>query len=501
MVSRYCPYLESNWGKQKIPFYLLTFIVACIIRLIPELVAYPIPIGSDVVHYYIPVVEDFETSWPKVFQQFPVYVSILYFLKIVTAFDTHLVVIAFAVVIFGFFSISLFFCTQRLLHLSKWQGVFLTLFVILQIALLRTAMNNHRDIFALSTMFFTISLIYREKGSNDIKWPSLMLAIVLTSATVCSDGMIGLVLVVTLVVYSVISKKKIVIACAFVAICFLAFAISLPDNPIRENIEANSNYFSQSTPPTRGSPQTPNLLPIFLTINGFLIPTGIIGFRVLKINLLKIPLLVCIPLTFSWIVLPDISSLVPHRWTVLFGIFFSIFAGYGIIHLANRLHSVKKEAAILCGVIAISAIFGFAYTSIPRDVSFIFFGSPDNQLRNFLGIAMQPDRDHINNLKSAISWINKNTEPDAIIVGSSLFRGWMQTYLADDRVFKFSSNSENIVLDVSNQHKDGYFIIRGENKYPKEIEHSTLDRVYSEDGFTVFRIKHNKDPNSYILDK
>ena len=492
MVSRYSPYLESNWGNQKIPFLLFTFSVACVIRLIPELVAYPIPIGSDVVHYYIPVLEDFETSWPKVFQQFPLYVSILYFLKIVTGFGSHSIVIAFAVVIFGVFSISLFFCTQRLFHFSKWQGVFLTLFVILQIALLRTAMNNHRDIFALSTMFFTFSLIYRENGSNDIKWPSLALAIVLTSATVCSDGMIGSLLVVTLVVYSVISKKKIVITCALVSICFLAFAISLPNNPIRENIEANSNYFSQSTLPSRGSSETLSLLLIFVTINGFLIPTGIIGFRVLKINLLKIPLLICIPLSFSWVVFPDIPTLVPHRWTVLFGIFFSIFTAYGIIHLANRLHSAKKKVAILCGIIAIYAIFGFAYTSIPRDISFIFYGSPENQLRNFLGIAMQPDRDHINNLRSAISWINKNTEPDAIIVGSSLFRGWMQTYLADDRVFKFSSNSENVVLDVSNQHKGGYFIIRGENKYPKEIEHSILDRVYSEDGFTVFRIKHNK---------
>ena len=71
------------------------------------------------------------------------------------------------------------------------------------------------------------------------------------------------------------------------------------------------------------------------------------------------------------------------------------------------------------------------------------YGAPENQLRNFFGIAMQPDREHINNLKSAISWINENTEPDAIIVGSSLFRGWMQTYLVDDRVFKFSLNLQD----------------------------------------------------------
>jgi hypothetical protein len=436
-------------------------------------------------------VEDFGTSWPKVFQQFPIYVSILHLIKIVTGLSSHITVITFAVVMFGVFSISLFFFTQRLLHLSKWQGVFITLFVILQIAVLRTAMNNHRDIFALSTMFFTISLIYRGKSRNGIKWPTFMTAVVLTAATVCSDGMIGLLLVVTLVVYSVITFKKIIIICALVAISFLAYAVSLQDNPIRENIEANSNYFSQSVP-SRGSYEPLNLLLIFVTLNGFLIPTGIIGFRILKNNLLTIPLLVCIPLSFSWLLFPDNPALVPHRWTVLLGIFLSIFAAYGIIHLASRLHSVKKQAAILSGVIAITVIFGFAYTTMPRDESFIYYGAPQNQLRIFFGIAMQPDREHNSNLRSAISWINENTESDAIIVGSSLFRGWMQTYLADDRVFKFSLNLEDPVLDVSNHHDNGYFIVSGENKYPKDIDNSLLNKVYSQDDFTVFRIKHNE---------
>ena len=470
----------------------MIFCVACIVRLIPELVAYPDPIGSDVVNYYIPVLEDFGASWPKVFQQFPIYVSILHLIKIVTGFTSHITVIIFAVVMFGVFSISLFFFTQRLLHLSKWQGVFITLFVILQIAVLRTAMNNHRDIFALSTMLFTISLIYREKGSNGIKWPTLMIAVILTAATVCSDGMIGLLLVVTLVVYSVITTKKKIIICALVAISFLAYAVSLQDNPIRENIEANSNYFSQSVPPIRVSYEPLNLLLIFVILNGFLIPTGIIGFRILKNNLLIIPLLVCIPLSFSWIVFPDNPALVPHRWTVIFGVFLSIFAAYGIIHLASRLHSVKKEVAILSGVIALTVIFGFAYTTMPRDESFIYYGAPENQLRIFFGIAMQPDREHNSNLKSAISWINENTESDAIIVGSSLFRGWMQIYLADDRVFKFSLNLEDLVLNVSNQDDNGYFILSGENKYPKDIDNSLLDKVYSDNDFTVFRIKHNE---------
>jgi hypothetical protein len=68
----------------------------------------------------------------------------------------------------------------------------------------------------------------------------------------------------------------------------------------------------------------------------------------------------------------------------------------------------------------------------------------------------------------------------------------MQIYLADDRVFKFSLNLEDLVLNVSNQDDNGYFILSGENKYPKDIDNSLLDKVYSDNDFTVFRIKHNE---------
>ena len=43
-------------------------------------------------------------------------------------------------------------------------------------------------------------------------------------------------------------------------------------------------------------------------------------------------------------------------------------------------------------------------------------------------------------MMSAISWINKNTQPNAIIIGEKDWRGFMELYLQDHRNFRFSDD-------------------------------------------------------------
>jgi hypothetical protein len=66
---------------------LVIFSVGCLIRSIPELLAYPYPIGYDVINYYIPVVTNFNMHWPLVAEQFPLYVLFLHFVNIVSGLD------------------------------------------------------------------------------------------------------------------------------------------------------------------------------------------------------------------------------------------------------------------------------------------------------------------------------------------------------------------------------------------------------------------------------
>ena len=58
---------------------MLVATLAIVLRLIPEILAYPHPIGYDVVNYYIPVVTYFNENWPAISDDFPLYVLILYF--------------------------------------------------------------------------------------------------------------------------------------------------------------------------------------------------------------------------------------------------------------------------------------------------------------------------------------------------------------------------------------------------------------------------------------
>ena len=57
---------------------VMVFALCITLRALPELMAYPYPIGYDVVNYYIPTVANFEETWGNISTQFPLYVIFLH---------------------------------------------------------------------------------------------------------------------------------------------------------------------------------------------------------------------------------------------------------------------------------------------------------------------------------------------------------------------------------------------------------------------------------------
>ena len=90
---------------------LFIFSIASLVRTVPELIAYPYPLGYDVINYYIPVVTNFDKYWPAISGQFPFYVSLLYFINnnIGSSLSPHFVVTTFAILTYGIFGVSIFF--------------------------------------------------------------------------------------------------------------------------------------------------------------------------------------------------------------------------------------------------------------------------------------------------------------------------------------------------------------------------------------------------------
>jgi hypothetical protein len=209
---------------------LMVFFIGCVVRLVPELFAYPYPIGYDVINYYIPVTTNFAYHWPQTSSEFPLYVSFLHLTQIATGLTPHTTVIIFAIVMFGFFAVSVFLIARKLLKVDSRYAFFVTAFVIFQIAVLRTTWDLHRDVFALTMMLFVFVLIYRESEKNEpgeLDW-KFILTLILCVLTVSSARMVGSLFVVSLIIYSCIFKTKAVIFCTILALSF--FTIELFTN-------------------------------------------------------------------------------------------------------------------------------------------------------------------------------------------------------------------------------------------------------------------------------
>jgi hypothetical protein len=431
---------------------------ACIaLRMVPELIAYPHPIGYDVVNYYIPTVAHFDENWNTIANQFPLYVILLYLASVITGLPTQPVVVGVAVLMAGIFGMSLFFIARHLLKLGVTQSAFLAIFAVFQVAILRTMWDLHKDIFSLTTMLFALSLLARKETT----WKPFAAMIALATLTVAADRMIGILFCVTVSANAIMTRRKEVILTAIVSVVIFYALIAGGYDFFTSNTTSAQN---SSNKPDNKTPEfyTPtNLLTLFAVVNGLIIVPAAIGFFIRKNRLLlKIPLILSLVGSFSWLAFPENSSLVADRWIVLTGIFLSIFAAYGILNLVKNLKP-NLSALVAGSILASFAFIGLAYSVMPHDSPFILYGVVRANIEKFGPVTMQfnsLDIDDNNNLLSAIEWLNKNTEHDAIVVGEKHWRGFMDMNLEDERTYVSSDDARLLAQNLVAQGKPAYLI-------------------------------------------
>jgi hypothetical protein len=521
---------------------LLVFLIGCIVRIIPELSAYPYPIGYDVISYYLPAVTNFEKHWSVISGQFPLYALVLHLVNVMSGLSPQATVTVLSVMIFGLFAVSVYLVGQKLFRLKISYSIFLTLFVLFQLAVLRTAWDLHRDIFAVLTTFLAFLLIYentekkkedgeskKEKKKSAKKLCVILVAMALSASTVISDGMNGLLFVISLIIYAAMVwsgfTRRIVILCVLIASILFGFSILPSQNMLHVNMERipsivnasiNSSYCSFSSSSYYYNPT--NLLILFIIVNGPLIPTAVVGFRHTdNKNLLKVPLTLSVLFSFSWVLFPYSKSLVADRWIILSGIYLSIFAAYGIAYLVQNsllVHTFHNHfryktiaaPAILLSIMGIIVTTGIAYEVMPYDKPFMLYGMVRNNVESFMPLSMQIntlDVKQNDKLIDVISWINKNTESNAKILGDKLWQGWMEIKLQDSRTYTFSENLADLLSTIikkdvkssSNYGANDYLVLhsgRQQEQWTNNINNNNdklLSLLYSNDIFKLFKIK------------
>jgi hypothetical protein len=432
---------------------LFFFVLGCFIRIIPDLIAYPYPIGYDIINYYIPLADKLNTTFQN--DSFQFYPYLLYTFKSFLPLNPQGLMLTLSSITYGLFSLSIYLLLKGL---NLKPALFMTVFILFQISALRTTWDLQKDILALSFTFLIIYLILEDRKAYffNIRIIHFGIIISLVILTLLTDNMIAFLLIISLLIYFAIKKDiKYIISLTIIIISIISFLIVVDNtkndsliNSINHiltgNIKANENY-------------TPlNLGILFIMMNILLLPLFIYGLKYLHELLLYIPLSIALLGSFTWIVLPYSAILLPDRWIIISGIFISIFSSYGLIRLFSN-YKDKPDYKILLPIMSFYIIIGLFYMILPYEYAFPIYGIFTEYTHFFVPSTMQFNSiDIVDNrdLSIAIAWLNNHTNPKSIIYGDSYLSGWMKMLLKDKRIFQYNytkSTGNGIHITLANK--------------------------------------------------
>jgi hypothetical protein len=460
------------------------------VRAIPEMVAHPYPIGYDVINYYIPVITNFQEYWPIVSEQYPLYVLILHFFQGATDLQPQILVSMSGLILYGFFSVSLFIMSRRLFGLGEFYSLYLTLFVIFQLPVLRTAWDLHKDILSLTLFMIAISLIFPIRPK--IGWYSLIGTSFVAAVALSLDKMIGALLVGSFLIYGFVVRSKYISLLSLIIFGFFAAAIASDYGSIGQPFNVSAEYSKTKLLSQNSEPYSPkSLLTLFLVVNcPLLVPAGF-GLIYSDNRLLKIAVAISAIGSFSWVIFPDMRAIAADRWIFVLGIFLSIFAGYGIVRYAQTKTHPRFRRRLLCLVLGSSIILGLTYETMPYHIASFSEIMLSQSIEPFGPATMQFNSIAVRDtgeLLKTINWINENVPKDAIIIGEKHWRGWMEIKLQEDRSFLYHSDTSGILQFWQNcQLENCYFLARSSQSI-ENVSGNTTRQVYHNNLFTIYEI-------------
>jgi len=500
------------FSRNDLPFYLIVFFSAVSLKMIAELIAYPYPIGYDVINYYIPMLSNFESEWNTILREYPFYTYVLHLVENLTGLSVKTTVSAFATLIFGLFAVSILSLGKAIIKNSNLSAVLISLFVIVQIPVLRTTWDLHRDMFSLTMMFFAISILIQLRNSHPNRFSSLAVVscLLFTVLSVISDRMVGAWLIAVYCICTILLRERTVTIGFIVALVPYIIILgvtgdgySIISTSMRSisNVGEDAQIFgeqgllSDSYNPT-------NLFSYFIALNILLFPLAIVGYLQLKESLLKVGLIIALVGSMTWLVFPYAKELVADRWILLFGISLSIFAGYGFVRaiqmISIRLRNTYLYILVSGVIFLIFAQFGIIYAILSYEAQVSVIGLFDKNIQDFAPKSMQFNSvkvDQSPKILDIIHWVNENTPTRSTIIGSNDWRGWFILELKGNRSFVAYENMEDIFRNSTYAPNNRDYLIdtnisdgpirHGANSVFKGVE------GYSNGLFTVYRILYS----------
>ena len=141
--------------------FIFSFVLGFVIRLIPELLSYPNPIGFDTVYYAARVKSGvFWSGWTSIFSMW-LFEGVLIAVDKVVQMDPFLLLKLAVPLLYGLNVCGIYHFSRKALNWSTKTALIATFFFAFQLASLRMSWDLHRNMLGSAVLLFTLPLIRR----------------------------------------------------------------------------------------------------------------------------------------------------------------------------------------------------------------------------------------------------------------------------------------------------------------------------------------------------
>lgn len=461
------------------------FLAGFFVRLIPELLAFPHPVGFDTVYYAAIIKSGVVWShWSVFFTYSWLFPAISVLFHLIVGGDPFSLLKILAPVLFGLNVAGVFWFARKMLDWNVRLSLLAGVFFAFQLASLRISWDLLRNALGLGLLLFTLPFV---KGLGSRRGFAVFVLLSLLSVFAHEYAAVTLLFIVFgLVLWSALKgealqqNKRLLLAFSPALTVFLV-GVWLRFFPVRYSVETNvinagdvvyasvgrffflTNYLSVKTSVDFYASYADLLLSVvalFLLLYLpciFLVWKGFFKNRVL--SLWSVLLLVG---AFGCLVVPFCALEYWHRW--MFMLVYP-FTFYAVNHVGESLRDCggglcfgSKKAI---GMVLVSAVLGCVYLATPVLMSTVNVGifalNPVNKYFSFAPTVPYVDVDDV---VRAMKWLNGNMGVESCVVLQHAFLWWGKLYLDDVHVIVHFENDVYSALDSAFEHGFGrvYFV-------------------------------------------
>jgi hypothetical protein len=469
---------------------ILAFTIGFVVRLIPELLSFPYPIGWDTIYYAARINDGVVLNhWSDIFSTWLIY-GILVALGNLTRLEPFMLLKIVAPLLYGGTAAGIYYIAWKRLNWSVTKSLLASVFFAFQLAALGISWHFYRNIFGLMLLLFTMPLL-----KNNIDWKELALLSVLSLLVVWGHELAAVSLfgmVLGLLVMSLFKKEaipyKLFVAVIPALTVFLIGAFRIFPSPV--SVETNiltlgdsvlakpgglfflTNYLNVFTPVEHYASYFDlfsHVFSLFILLYALLLPLVVVGrFEDRALGSWTVLLLIG---SFSCLVMPFSGLLLWNRWMLVLVFPFTFFAVEGLwkvakcgkaLSLSRFFGWLKITKKVGIGLSLLSLVIGGLFMTWPLiDGKYGIIGVEGTfrYIPSTMQSSSVPLRDTEGTIE-AFEWLNTHMDNGSSLLVHDVFEFWTMLYLKDDHIaFLFDNNLEaasNVALE--NGYEEAYLV-------------------------------------------